>query len=160
MGRLAMGLPGLRPCTPAGVMALLQRHGVDPAGKRAVVLGRSNIVGKPMALLLLAANATVTVCHSRTRDLSALCREADVLVAAVGRPKFVGPDMVQDGAVVVDVGIHRTEAGLAGDCDFEALKDTVEAISPVPGGVGPMTIAQLLANTLQAAKARLGDPPD
>jgi methylenetetrahydrofolate dehydrogenase (NADP+)/methenyltetrahydrofolate cyclohydrolase len=156
VGRMALGLPGLRSCTPAGIMTLLQRHDIDPSGMNAVVLGRSNIVGKPMSLLLLEANATVTVCHSRTKNIQDVCRQADLLVAAVGRPHFVSGDMVQPGAVVVDVGIHRTDNGLVGDCDFQAMKDKVQAITPVPGGVGPMTIAQLLVNTLQACRLRLG----
>ncbi|MGE4558004.1 MAG: bifunctional methylenetetrahydrofolate dehydrogenase/methenyltetrahydrofolate cyclohydrolase FolD [Desulfovibrionaceae bacterium] len=155
VGRMALGLPGLRSCTPAGIMTLLQRHDIDPSGMHAVVLGRSNIVGKPMSLLLLEANATVTICHSRTKNIQDICRQADLLVAAVGRPHFVTGDMVKPGAVVVDVGIHRTDNGLIGDCDFEAMKDKVAAITPVPGGVGPMTIAQLLANTLQACRQRL-----
>jgi methylenetetrahydrofolate dehydrogenase (NADP+)/methenyltetrahydrofolate cyclohydrolase len=155
VGRMALGLSGLRSCTPAGIMTLLQRHDIDPSGMHAVVLGRSNIVGKPMSLLLLEANATVTICHSRTKNIQDICRQADLLVAAVGRPHFVTGDMVKPGAVVVDVGIHRTDNGLIGDCDFEAMKDKVAAITPVPGGVGPMTIAQLLANTLQACRQRL-----
>ncbi|MCK9240929.1 bifunctional methylenetetrahydrofolate dehydrogenase/methenyltetrahydrofolate cyclohydrolase FolD [Desulfocurvus sp.] len=162
MGRLALGLPGYRPCTPAGVVELLRRHGVTTAGKRAVVLGRSNIVGKPMALMLLEygshGDATTTVVHSRTplEVQRACCREADIVVAAVGRPLHVKADWIKDGAVVVDVGIHRTATGLVGDCDFEAMKDKCAAISPVPGGVGPMTIAQLLTNTVAACAAHLG----
>ncbi len=155
MGRLTLGLPGLRPCTPAGVMALLERYKLSTAGKRAVVVGRSNIVGKPLMLMLAApgADATVTVCHSKTPDLAAVCREADFLFLALGRPRCITADMVKEGAVVVDVGINRTEEGLAGDCDFERVKDKTAAITPVPGGIGPMTIAQLLANTMQAYKA-------
>jgi len=142
------------PCTPAGVMRLLEEAGVELSGARAVVLGRSILVGKPMAQLLLGANATVTHCHSRTRDLPAVCREADVLVAAVGSPGLVTGDMVGEGAVVIDVGTNRTEDGLVGDVDFEAAKERARAITPVPGGVGPMTRAMLLVNTLKAARAR------
>jgi methylenetetrahydrofolate dehydrogenase (NADP+) / methenyltetrahydrofolate cyclohydrolase len=150
MGRLALGLPCLRSCTPAGIMALMERHGIEVAGKKAVVIGRSNIVGKPLALMLLQKNATVTVCHSRTRNIAEEVRSADIVLAAVGIPKFVTRDMVRPGAVVIDVGINRTELGLVGDCDFEGLKDVAQAMTPVPGGVGPMTIAQLLVNTLEA----------
>jgi methylenetetrahydrofolate dehydrogenase (NADP+) / methenyltetrahydrofolate cyclohydrolase len=144
----------LVPCTPAGVMRLVAETGIELTGARAVVIGRSILVGKPMAQLLLAANATVTHCHSRTRDLAAVCREADVLVAAVGSPGLVTGDMVGDGAVVIDVGTNRTEAGLVGDVDFETAKERAGAITPVPGGVGPMTRAMLLVNTLKAARAR------
>ncbi|SBV99605.1 bifunctional 5,10-methylene-tetrahydrofolate dehydrogenase and 5,10-methylene-tetrahydrofolate cyclohydrolase [uncultured delta proteobacterium] len=156
MGKLTLGLPGLRPCTPAGVMVLLERYGLSPNGKKAVVVGRSNIVGKPMLLLLAEkgknANATVTVCHSGTPDLGAVCREADFLILAMGRPRCITGDMVKEGAVVVDVGINRTETGLAGDADYESVSKKASAITPVPGGIGPMTIAQLLANTVQAYK--------
>jgi methylenetetrahydrofolate dehydrogenase (NADP+)/methenyltetrahydrofolate cyclohydrolase len=152
-GLLAKGRPGLRPCTPSGVMELLRRHDVDLQGAEAVVVGRSDLVGKPMAALLLAANATVTICHSRTRDLAEVCRRADVLVAAVGRPGLVRGDWVKEGAVVIDVGMNRTEAGLTGDVDFEGARERARLITPVPGGVGPMTIAMLLRNTLIAAKA-------
>jgi methylenetetrahydrofolate dehydrogenase (NADP+)/methenyltetrahydrofolate cyclohydrolase len=152
-GRLALGLPGLRPCTPSGVMAMLERAGVALEGKSAVVLGRSNLFGKPMAQMLSAADATVTVCHSRTVDLPARCREADVLIAAVGRPRMVQGGWIKPGATVIDVGINRGPDGLVGDVDFEAALAVVGAISPVPGGVGPMTIACLLRNTLQAAEA-------
>lgn len=156
VGRLWQGRPGLVPCTPLGVMHLLQEIGVDPAGKRAVVIGRSQIVGKPMAALLLGANATVTMCHSRTRDLPAVCREADIVVAAVGRPRFVLRDWIKPGAVVIDVGINRLDDGsLVGDVDFDGVRDVAGYITPVPGGVGPMTIAMLLANTLQAARTRV-----
>lgn len=156
MGRLALGLPCLRSCTPAGIMTLLERHGIDVAGKKAVVIGRSNIVGKPLALMLLQKNATVTVCHSRTRDIAQEVRSADIVLAAVGIPRFVTRDMVKPGAVVIDVGINRTELGLVGDCDFEGLRDVASAMTPVPGGVGPMTIAQLLVNTLEAYVEHVG----
>jgi methylenetetrahydrofolate dehydrogenase (NADP+)/methenyltetrahydrofolate cyclohydrolase len=152
-GRLALGIPGLRPCTPSGVMVLLDEVGAEIEGARAVVVGRSNLFGKPMAQLLLGANATVTICHSRTRDLAGVCREADILIAAVGRPKLVGGDWVKPGAVVIDVGINRTDDGLVGDVDFDAAAEVASAITPVPGGVGPMTIACLLRNTLAAASA-------
>ena len=155
-GALMGGLPGLRPCTPAGVMHMLAVSGITLRGARAVVLGRSNIVGKPMAMLLLQADATVTICHSGTRDLAAIAREADVLVAAIGRPRFVTADMVKPGATVIDVGINRETDGpragkLCGDVDFDNVAPVAGAITPVPGGVGPMTIAMLLANTVQAA---------
>jgi methylenetetrahydrofolate dehydrogenase (NADP+) / methenyltetrahydrofolate cyclohydrolase len=140
------------PCTPAGVMELLAEADVELEGARAVVLGRSILVGKPLAQLLLARNATVTHCHSRTRDLPAVCREADVLIAAVGSPQLVTADMVGDGAVVIDVGTNRTDDGLVGDVDFQAVRERARAITPVPGGVGPMTRAMLLVNTLRAAK--------
>jgi methylenetetrahydrofolate dehydrogenase (NADP+)/methenyltetrahydrofolate cyclohydrolase len=152
-GLLAQGRPGLRPCTPAGVMELLRRHDVTTEGAEAVVVGRSNLVGRPLAALLLAGNATVTVCHSRTRDLPAVCRRADILVAAVGRPRMVQGDWVKPGAAVIDVGINRTEQGLVGDVDFEAAAERAGLITPVPRGVGPMTIAMLLRNTLTAARA-------
>ncbi len=156
-GLLSSGRPALVPCTPSGCMRLLAEAAVDLRGARAVVVGRSNIVGKPMALLLLGAHATVTIAHSRTRDLPAVCREADVLVAAVGRAKMIGAEHVREGAVVIDVGINRDEAGkLCGDVDFDAVSARARAITPVPGGVGPMTIACLLENTLKAANARLG----
>jgi methylenetetrahydrofolate dehydrogenase (NADP+) / methenyltetrahydrofolate cyclohydrolase len=153
-GLLAKGRPGLRPCTPAGVMELLRRHEVALEGAEAVVVGRSDLVGKPLTALLLAANATVTTCHSRTRDLADVCRRADVLVAAVGRAEFVQGDWVKEGATVIDVGINRTEAGLVGDVDQAAAAERAALITPVPGGVGPMTIAMLLRNTLLAAKAQ------
>jgi methylenetetrahydrofolate dehydrogenase (NADP+)/methenyltetrahydrofolate cyclohydrolase len=152
-GLLAKGLPGLRPCTPAGVIELLKRHDVALEGAEAVVVGRSDLVGKPVAALLLAENATVTTCHSRTRDLGEVCRRADVLIAAVGRPKMVQGDWIKPGATVIDVGINRTDDGLVGDVDFDAAQEVAGLITPVPGGVGPMTIAMLLANTLQAARA-------
>ncbi|CCH49053.1 bifunctional methylenetetrahydrofolate dehydrogenase/methenyltetrahydrofolate cyclohydrolase FolD [Pseudodesulfovibrio piezophilus] len=160
VGKMSLGLPGFKPCTPAGVINLLKRYNLDPACKKAVVIGRSNIVGKPLAMMLSqagpCANATVTLCHSRTADLKAECLEADFIFAAIGTPNFVTADMVKEGAVVVDVGINRTDEGLAGDCDFEALKDKVHAMTPVPGGVGPMTIAQLMVNTLEAFKLHVG----
>ena len=159
-GRLFQGLEGLVPCTPAGVMELLRVAGAELQGAEAVVLGRSKLVGKPVAALLLAANATVTQCHSKTRDLAAVCSRADVLVAAVGVPKLVGPDHVREGAIVIDVGIHRTDDGLVGDVDFDAVKDKAAAITPVPGGVGPMTIAMLLANTVKAARLQQAAPGD
>jgi methylenetetrahydrofolate dehydrogenase (NADP+) / methenyltetrahydrofolate cyclohydrolase len=155
-GLLMQGREGLRPCTPAGVMELLAEAEVELEGARAVVVGRSILVGKPLGQLLLAANATVTHCHSRTRDLAGVCREADVLIAAVGSPRLVTADMVRDGAVVIDVGTNRTDEGLVGDVDFDGVSEKARAITPVPGGVGPMTRAMLLANTLQAARARLG----
>jgi methylenetetrahydrofolate dehydrogenase (NADP+)/methenyltetrahydrofolate cyclohydrolase len=157
-GLLAKGRPGLRPCTPAGVMELLRRHDVALEGAEAVVVGRSDLVGKPVGALLLAENATVTTCHSRTRDLPAVCRRADVLVAAVGRPAMVQGDWIKEGAVVIDVGINRTDAGLVGDVDFAAAAERARLITPVPGGVGPMTIAMLLRNTLLAARAQAGEP--
>jgi methylenetetrahydrofolate dehydrogenase (NADP+) / methenyltetrahydrofolate cyclohydrolase len=155
VGKLSSGRSSLVPCTPRGCMRLLAETGVSLVGARAVVVGRSNIVGKPMAQLLLAEHATVTIAHSRTRDLPSLCREADVLVAAVGRPKMIRGDWVKEGAVVLDVGINRTPEGkLVGDVDTEAAKERAGWITPVPGGVGPMTIACLLENTLAAARAR------
>src|SRR3954470_14396283 len=152
-GLLLQGKPGLRPCTPSGVMELLRRHDVALEGAEAVVVGRSDLVGRPLAALLLAANATVTVCHSRTRDLPEVCRRADILVAAVGRPRMVQGDWVKQGAAVIDVGINRTEDGLVGDVDFEPAAERASVITPVPRGVGPMTIAMLLRNTLLAAQA-------
>lgn len=151
LGRLVRGIPAPRACTPWGVMKMLERYGIDPEGKRAVVVGRSAIVGKPMALLLLEANATVTICHSRTADLPGVCREADILVAAVGRPKMIDATFVKEGAVVIDVGINRTDEGMVGDVDFEDVEPLASAITPVPGGVGPMTRAMLLVNTVAAA---------
>ncbi len=162
-GLLTLGRPGLRPCTPLGVMELLASVDVELEGAEAVVVGRSNLFGKPIAQLLLAASATVTVCHSRTRDLGAVCARADVLIAAVGRPRLVGRDFVKPGAVVIDVGVNRltpeqagNASGLVGDVDFEAVSRVARAITPVPGGVGPMTIALLLRNTVQAARSQAG----
>lgn len=153
VGKLMIGEQVLQPCTPAGVMRLLEEYGISPEGKRCTVLGRSNIVGKPQAMLLLQKNGTVTVCHSKTPDLKEECRRADILVVAIGRAKFVTADYVKQGAVVIDVGMDRDENGkLCGDVDFESVKDIAGAITPVPGGVGPMTIAMLLSNTLTAAK--------
>lgn len=151
-GRLFCGLPALLPCTPYGIMQLLKTYDIDPQGKRAVVIGRSNLVGKPLSIMLLNANATVTICHSRTVDLPAVAREADILVAAVGKANFVTADMVKDGAVVIDVGINRVDGKLVGDVDFEAVAPKCSYITPVPGGVGPMTVTMLLANTLEAYK--------
>jgi methylenetetrahydrofolate dehydrogenase (NADP+) / methenyltetrahydrofolate cyclohydrolase len=153
-GLLAKGLPGLRPCTPAGVLELLRRHDVGLVGAEAVVVGRSDLVGKPVAGLLLAQHATVTICHSRTRGLGAVCARADVLIAAVGRPKMIQGDWIKPGAAVIDVGINRNEDGLVGDVDFDPAAAVAGLITPVPGGVGPMTIAMLLRNTLEAAKLR------
>ena len=159
-GRLASGQPGLVPCTPKGAMHLLRAAGASLPGARAVVLGRSNIVGRPMAQLLLAADCTVTIVHSRTRDLPAECRRAEILIAAVGRPEMVRGDWVTEGATVIDVGINRLPDGrLVGDVDFVGASMRAEAITPVPGGVGPMTIACLLENTLEAALARRGTEP-
>jgi methylenetetrahydrofolate dehydrogenase (NADP+)/methenyltetrahydrofolate cyclohydrolase len=159
LGALLAGKPGLVPCTPAGVMRLLEHAAVPLAGRRAVVIGRSNIVGKPLALLLLQKDATVTVCHSKTADLEKLAREADILVAAIGRAKLVGAAMVKPGACVVDVGVNRLADGtLAGDVDFHAAKNVAGWITPVPGGVGPMTIAMLLENCLYAAEKNESTP--
>ena len=156
-GALITGKQGFVPCTPFGVMRLIEKSGVNPRGKSAVIVGRSNIVGKPMALLLLAADATVTVAHSRTPDLSAVTRNADILVAAVGRAKLIKADMVKPGAVVIDVGMNRDENGkLCGDVDFAEVKEIAGSITPVPGGVGPMTIAMLMQNTALAAQMRRG----
>ncbi|MBQ8439066.1 MAG: bifunctional methylenetetrahydrofolate dehydrogenase/methenyltetrahydrofolate cyclohydrolase FolD [Clostridia bacterium] len=153
VGKIMIGDYDFLPCTPAGVMALLERSGIDPAGKNCVVIGRSNIVGKPMAMLLLHANGTVTVCHSRTKNLAEVTREADILVVAIGRADFVGADMVKPGAVVIDVGMNRRADGkLTGDVNFDEVEPIASAITPVPGGVGPMTITMLLQNTLTAAK--------
>ena len=154
MGCLALGLPGFTPCTPAGVIELLRRYNLPTTGKRAVVVGRSNIVGKPLAMLLARpgtfGDATVTLCHSRTPDLAAQCRQADFLFLALGKPRSITGDMVREGAVVIDVGINRTPEGLCGDADFASVREKASAITPVPGGVGPMTIAMLLTNTVLA----------
>ena len=150
-GLLATGTPGLVPCTPRGVMEILRSEGVDPAGKRAVVVGRSTLVGRPVGALLLAADATVTMAHSKTPDLPAVCRDAEILIAAAGRPGLIDAGMVAPGATVIDVGTNRTDDGLAGDVDFASVSEVAGLISPVPGGVGPMTIAMLLANTVEAA---------
>ncbi|MDV3350879.1 bifunctional methylenetetrahydrofolate dehydrogenase/methenyltetrahydrofolate cyclohydrolase FolD [Leptolyngbyaceae cyanobacterium CCMR0082] len=160
MGRLIRGESGLRSCTPAGVMAVLKEYNIEPAGKKAVVLGRSILVGKPMALMLLEANATVTIAHSRTQDLAELCRQADILVAAVGRPNMIGADWVKPGATVIDVGINRiqdAESGksrLVGDVDFASVEPLAGAITPVPGGIGPMTVTMLLHNTVLSYRKR------
>jgi methylenetetrahydrofolate dehydrogenase (NADP+)/methenyltetrahydrofolate cyclohydrolase len=153
-GLLVKGLPGLRPCTPAGVIELLHRHDVPLQGAEAVIVGRSDLVGKPVGALLLAENATVTTCHSRTRELDSVCRRADVLIAAVGRPEMVKGNWIKPGATVIDVGINRTERGLVGDVEFATAVEVAGLITPVPGGVGPMTIAMLLRNTLAAARAQ------
>jgi len=158
VGNLGIGREGLVPCTPNGVIKMLEISGISLEGKRAVVIGRSNIVGKPMANLLLSRNATVNICHSRTKDLAAVCREADILVAAIGKPNFVTPDMVKPGAIVIDVGINRVDNKLVGDVDFGSVKEVAGAITPVPGGVGPLTIVMLLFNTLKATKLQLGLP--
>lgn len=158
VGKIMIGDYAFLPCTPAGVMELIKSAGVDPEGKNCVVVGRSNIVGKPMAMLLLHKNATVTICHSKTVNLSEITKQADILVAAVGRAKFITGDMIKPGAVVIDVGMNRDENGkLCGDVDFESAEKTVGAITPVPGGVGPMTIAMLMENTLTAAKIQNAD---
>ena len=157
VGKIMIGNHDLLPCTPAGVMVLLEKSGIDVTGKKCVVIGRSNIVGKPMAMLLLHANGTVTVCHSRTQNLADICREADILVASIGKPEFVKGDMVKNGAIVVDVGINRLESGkLVGDVCFAEVEPRASYITPVPGGVGPMTITMLLKNTLTAASIARG----
>ena len=154
VGRLMTGNPDFLPCTPAGVMEMLKKD-IRPAGKDCVIIGRSNIVGKPMAMLMLSANSTVTICHSKTKNLKEKCLCADILIAAIGKPKFVTADMVKDGAVVIDVGINRTEDGkLCGDVDFDEVSKKASYITPVPGGVGPMTIATLMKNTLTAYKLK------
>lgn len=154
VGKIMLGEYDFVPCTPAGIMEMLDYEGIDIAGKTCVVIGRSNIVGKPMSMLLLHKNGTVTVCHSKTKNLKEVCKSADILVAAVGRPNFVTADMVKENAVVIDVGINRVDNKLIGDVDFENVKDKCSAITPVPGGVGPMTIAMLMQNTLTAAKKK------
>jgi methylenetetrahydrofolate dehydrogenase (NADP+) / methenyltetrahydrofolate cyclohydrolase len=153
-GLLAQGQPALVPCTPQGVVELIRHAGTELEGAEAVIVGRSILVGRPLAALLLGENATVTVCHSRTRDLATVCSRADVLVAAVGSPRLIGAEMIKPGATVIDVGTNRTDDGLVGDVEFEAASEVAGAITPVPGGVGPMTIAMLLSNTLAAAVAR------
>lgn len=156
-GRLVEGHPVFEACTPKGVIKMIESNGITIEGKRAVVLGRSNIVGKPLALMLLQRNATVTICHSKTKDLPAVCREADLLLVAIGKAKFVTTDMVREGAVVIDVGMNKTSEGkLCGDVDFDAVSQKAGWISPVPGGVGPMTIAMLLENTVESAKRSVG----
>lgn len=155
VGKIMLGDYDFLPCTPAGVMELIAESGIDPTGKECVVVGRSNIVGKPQAMLLLHANGTVTVCHSKTKNLCEVTKRADILVAAVGKPKFITGDMIKEGAVVIDVGMNRDENGkLCGDVDFESACLKAGAITPVPGGVGPMTIAMLMKNTLKAAKLK------
>ena len=156
LGMLMLGRPGLRPCTPSGIMRLLDHYGIETSGQRAVIVGRSFLVGRPLAMLLSerGADATVSVAHSRTRDLAAVTAEADIVVAAVGVPGLIGADHVKPGATVIDVGVNRTDAGLVGDVDFPAVSEVAGAITPVPGGVGPMTRAMLLSNTLDAAESR------
>jgi methylenetetrahydrofolate dehydrogenase (NADP+)/methenyltetrahydrofolate cyclohydrolase len=154
VGLLQQGRPRLVPCTPAGILELLRRDGQKIDGRRAVIVGRSEIVGKPMAALLLAANATVTIAHSKTEDLPGVCRSAEILVVAVGRPRFITRDFIRPGAVVIDVGINRLETGLCGDVDFESVREVASAITPVPKGVGPLTVAMLLKNTVKAAFER------
>ena len=155
VGRLNSGLNGFVPCTPLGIMELFKAYNIDVSGKNAVVIGRSNIVGKPMAALLLNAGATVTIAHSKTKDLASVCKNAQIIVVAVGKPNFLKADMVSDGAIVIDVGINRLDSGkLVGDCDYESVAPKCSMITPVPGGVGPMTIAMLLSNTLKSAKNR------
>ncbi|ABD12029.1 bifunctional 5,10-methylene-tetrahydrofolate dehydrogenase/5,10-methylene-tetrahydrofolate cyclohydrolase [Frankia sp. CcI156] len=156
VGLLARGLPGLRPCTPSGIIELLDSYDVELSGTPTVVVGRSELVGRPVAALLVGRNATLTICHSRTRDLAAVCRGADVLVVAAGKQAIIGADAVKPGATVIDVGMHRTPQGLRGDVDFEAVREVAGKLTPVPGGVGPMTIAMLLRNTLLAAQAATG----
>lgn len=151
VGKMLIGNTNLYPCTPAGIVEILHYYNINPEGKNCVVVGRSNIVGKPMALLLLKENGTVTICHSKTSDLKKICKEADILVAAIGKAKFLNSEYIKEGAVVIDVGMNRDENGkLCGDVDFEDVKDLVYAITPVPGGVGPMTIAMLMKNTYTA----------
>lgn len=154
LGNLAMNKEAVIACTPKGIMRLLSEYEIPLKGKNAVVVGRSNIVGKPVAMLLLNSDCTVTVCHSKTRDLKKICSDADILVAAIGKPRFITADMIKEGAAVIDVGINRTETGLLGDVDFDGAKGKAAFITPVPGGVGPMTIAMLLTNTLECAKRR------
>lgn len=156
VGKIMIGNPDFLPCTPAGVMEMLKKYNIETCGKDCVIIGRSNIVGKPMAMLMLAANATVTVCHSKTANIKEKCKNADIIIAAVGKAGFVTADMVKDGAVVIDVGINRNSEGkLCGDVDFESVSQKASYITPVPGGVGPMTIATLMKNTLAAFKLTL-----
>lgn len=152
VGKLVLGKPCFRSCTPAGVMKLLEYYGIEISGKRAVVVGRSNIVGKPMAMMLLEKNATVTICHSKTQNIAEITKEADILVAAVGRAHFISADMVKEGAVVIDVGMNKLDGKTVGDVDFASVSPKASYITPVPGGVGPMTITMLMANTLRSAK--------
>jgi methylenetetrahydrofolate dehydrogenase (NADP+)/methenyltetrahydrofolate cyclohydrolase len=159
LGRLFSGRPVFSPCTPLGILTLLDEYRIDPAGMHAVVIGRSIEVGRPMAALLLARDATVTICHSKTRDLEGIASSADLLVVAVGKPRFAGPSMVKEGAVVIDVGTNRVDGQLVGDVDFERVKDRAMAITPVPGGVGPMTITALMENTYLAARRSLCQEP-
>ncbi len=160
VGLILQGRPRFLPCTPFGIQEMLKRYGIETSGKHVVVLGRSDIVGKPMAAMMVqrgaGADSTVTVCHSRTKDLASITSQADILIVAIGKPKFVTAEMVKDGAVVVDVGINRTDTGLVGDVDFAAVEPKASAITPVPGGVGPLTITMLLGNTLKAANYKLG----
>ncbi len=158
LGLLVLGRDGLTPCTPTGIMRILEHYGIEVSGKNVVIVGRSFLVGRPQALLMTqkGADATATIAHSRTKDLPAVCRAADIIVAAVGVPKLIGADHVSPGAVVIDVGINRTDDGLVGDVDFDAVKDIASAITPVPGGVGPMTVAMLMHNTVTAAEKRAG----
>lgn len=157
VGRLLLGKDCSAACTPKGIITILKSEGVALSGKNAVVVGRSNIVGKPIALMLLKENCTVTVCHSKTQNLGEICKNADILVAAIGKPRFIRADMVKDGATVIDVGINRTESGLVGDVDFDGVKEKAACITPVPGGVGAMTIASLMENTYECALKRVGD---
>ena len=152
VGKIMIGNFDFLPCTPAGVMELIRLTGIEIAGKECVVIGRSNIVGKPMSMLLLHANGTVTICHSKTKNLAEVTKRADILIAAVGRANFVTADMVKEGAVVIDVGMNRLDGKLCGDVDFKAVEAVASAITPVPGGVGPMTIAMLMKNTLKACR--------
>lgn len=156
MGALLVGKEGFLPCTPYGIMEILDEYGIDPKGKECVVIGRSNIVGKPMAMLLLHKNGTVTICHSRTKNLKEVCAQADILVAAVGKADFVTADMVKEGAVVIDVGMNRKDGKLCGDVAFDEVNEKASYLTPVPGGVGPMTITMLMKNTLKAAKLHHG----
>ncbi len=153
-GKLAIGLKGLRPCTPSGVMTMLNEYNIELEGKNVVVLGRSNLVGKPLAVMLTAANATVTHCHSKTKNLQEICKNSDIIVTAIGIPKFLTKDYVKEDTVIIDVGINRTDDGLCGDVDFEDVKELASSMTPVPGGIGPMTIAQLLVNTVEAKKMK------